>query len=188
MDESLPSCPLAYVFLSVSLKSPLLVTVGDLVGVCWPPNLMWQISMIQTVTESQIVGREPKLFDGTSPLIYVCATPRAADVLPTQTIYFGTVQFKHHHQRNSKTPVLACGVQWYGWLGRHPRAHAIFFGIVRFKHTHPRGPKTQLLARGVQWYGCLGRHPRTHSIFFGMVPFKDTHPRDPKASFLACGV
>ena len=38
---------------------------------------------------------------------------------PKQYI-FGTVQFKHHHQRNSKTPLLANGVQWCGCLERHP--------------------------------------------------------------------
>ena len=35
--------------------------------------------------------------------------------------FFGIVQFKHHQQRNPKKLLLACGVQWYGCLERHPR-------------------------------------------------------------------
>ena len=52
------------------------------------------------------------------------------------------MQFKHHHHRNSKTRLLACGVQWYGCLGRRPGTQTVFFGIVQFKHHRPRYPKT----------------------------------------------
>ena len=68
-----------------------------------------------------------------------------------QTVFFGTVQFKYHHPRYAKTPVLAYGVRWYGCLERHPRAQAIYFGIVQFKHHHPRYPKTPSLAYGLWW-------------------------------------
>ena len=34
---------------------------------------------------------------------------------------FGIAQFKHHHPRYPKTPLLANRVQKYGCLGRHPR-------------------------------------------------------------------
>ena len=114
---------------------------------------------------------------------------------------------KHPHPRYPKPLLLACRVQWYGCLGRHPRTHAIFFGIVhfkhhhpilgpktllldctvvpvfgnvRFKHHHPRYPETPLLAHDVQRYGWLERHPRIHTIFFGIVCFKHTHSRHPK--------
>ena len=87
-----------------------------------------------------------------------------------------------------KTPLLACGVQWYGWLGRHPRTQTICFGTVQFKHHHQRNSKTPLLACGVQWYGWLGRHPRTQTIIFGIVQFKHQCPRYPKTPLLACGV
>ena len=60
------------------------------------------------------------------------------------------------------TPFQAHGVQWFGWLGRHPRTHMIFSGIVPLKDTHSRDPKTPFLAHGAQWFGWLGRHPRTH--------------------------
>ena len=33
---------------------------------------------------------------------------------------FGIVQFKHHYPSYQKTPLLAYGVQWYGWLERRP--------------------------------------------------------------------
>ena len=33
----------------------------------------------------------------------------------TQTVFFGIMQFKHPHPRSPKTPLLACGVQQYGW-------------------------------------------------------------------------
>ena len=44
----------------------------------------------------------------------------------THLIFSGIVQFKETHSRDPKTPLLAHGVQWYGWLGRHPRTHIIF--------------------------------------------------------------
>ena len=84
-------------------------------------------------------------------------------------IFFGIVQFKHHHHRYPETPLVAYEVQWYGCLRRHPRTHTIFYCMVRFKHHHFMYPETPFLARGVRRYGCLGRHPRTHSIFFGMA-------------------
>ena len=92
------------------------------------------------------------------------------------------------HQRDSKTPLLACGEQWYGWLGRHPRTQATLFGTVHFKHHHQRNPKTRLLACGVPQYGWQGRHPRTQPIFFCIVQFKHQHQRNPKTCLLACGV
>ena len=61
------------------------------------------------------------------------------------------------------------GVQWYGWLGRHPRTQTVFSGIVQFEHHHQRKFKTPLLACGVQWYGWLGGHPRTQTISPGIV-------------------
>ena len=67
--------------------------------------------------------------------------------------------------RYPRPPFLACGVQWYGWLGCHPRTHTVFCGIVWFKDTHPRDPKSLFLACGVQWYGWLGRHPSTRAVF-----------------------
>ena len=101
---------------------------------------------------------------------------------------FGIVHFKHNHHRAPKTPLLACGVQGYGCLRRHPITHAILFGTVQFEHHHPRCPKTPLLACWVQWYGCLGRHPRTQTICFGTVQFKHHHERNSKTPLLACGV
>ena len=68
--------------------------------------------------------------------------------------------------------MLACRIQRYGRLGRHPRSQTIFFGIVQFKEHHRRYPKTPLLACRVWRYGCLGRHARTQTILFGIVQFK----------------
>ena len=94
------------------------------------------------------------------------------------------LQFKETHSRDPKTPFLAHGVQWYGWLGRHPRTHMLFSGIVQFKETHSRDAKTPFVALGVQWFGCLGRHPRTHTTFSDIVQFKGTHSRDAKTPLL----
>ena len=98
------------------------------------------------------------------------------------------MHFEDHHPRYSKTPLLACRVQWYGCLGCHQRNQTTFFGIVHFKHPRPRYPKTLMLANRVPRYGCLARHPGTRTIFFGIVHFKHPHPRYPKSSFLVYGV
>ena len=85
----------------------------------------------------------------------------------TQSMIFGTVQFKHHHPRYPKTPLLVYDVQGCVRSGCHPRTQTIVFGIVHCKHLHPRYSKTPFLAHGVQRYRCLGRHPKTQTIFFG---------------------
>ena len=77
---------------------------------------------------------------------------------------FGIVQFKYHHPRYPKTPLLTNRVQWYSCLERRPRTQTIVFGTVQFKHHHPRYPKTPVLPYGVRWYGCLERHPITQTI------------------------
>ena len=83
----------------------------------------------------------------------------------TQTIFFGMVQFKHHHPSYTKTPLLANRVQRHWWLERHPRTQTTSFGIVHYKQPHPRYPKTPLLVCRVQRYERFGHHPRTQAIF-----------------------
>ena len=88
----------------------------------------------------------------------------------TQTIFFGILQFEHHHPRYPETPLLDYGgVQWYGCLKRHPRTQTIFFGIVHCKHPRPRYPKTPFLVYGVQRCVRLGRHPRTQTKLLGVI-------------------
>ena len=53
----------------------------------------------------------------------------------TQTIFFGVLQFKRHRPRYRKTPLLACGVQWYGYLGCNPRAQTRGY---RLQNLHPK--------------------------------------------------
>ena len=103
----------------------------------------------------------------------------------TQTIFFGSVQFKHHHHRcpkNTFADLWGAEVWVFGALPQNPM---IFFGIVQFEHHHHRYPKTLLLGYGVQRYGCLGRYPRTQTMFFGIVQFKYPHHRYPKTLLLA---
>ena len=43
--------------------------------------------------------------------------------------FFAIVQFEYHHFRYQKPSLLACGVQWCGWLGRHPRTQTILLAL-----------------------------------------------------------
>ena len=86
----------------------------------------------------------------------------------TQRIIHGIVQFKHHHPRYLKPPLLANRVPRYGCLGRQPRIQTIFFGTMQFKRPHPRYPKKSLLASRVPRYGCLGRPPEPIQCFLAL--------------------
>ena len=79
-----------------------------------------------------------------------------------QIIFSGIGHFKHHHSRYPKTPLPAYGVQWYGWLGRHPGRQTMFVWNCAFQTPTSQVSKNifaGLWGYGVQWYRCLGRHP-----------------------------
>ena len=92
------------------------------------------------------------------PMGYSCIGCWSAKSDP-KTMFFGTVQFKRHHPRYPKTPLMAYGVQWSGCLERHPRPQTIVFGIVQLQNHHPRYPKTRLLPHGYSGLGVWGATP-----------------------------
>ena len=59
-------------------------------------------------------------------LIAHCSCLIGGETPEPKQYFFGIVHFKHANSRYPKTPFLVHGVQWYGWLGRHPRTQTIF--------------------------------------------------------------
>ena len=82
------------------------------------------------------------------------------------------VHVKDTHLRSPNTPFLACGVQWYWCLERHPKTHTVFCGIVHFENTHPRDRKTPSWLAVCSGMGGWGATPEPKRYFVALCSSK----------------